>query len=580
MACTTILVGKLASHDGSTMVARNEDTGAGSFCPKNFQVVKPEDQVKKYKSVISKVEIDLPDNPLQYTHTRNAFDNEGIWGAYGVNSKNVSMTATETITNNERLLAADPLVVYQKAEGKEGEADYQAEKAGGIGEEDMVTIVLPYITSAREGVERLGKLLEEYGTYEMNAIAFQDLDEIWWMETIGGHHWYAKRVPDTHYVVMPNQLGIDNFDLWDAEHEQIEHMASADLREFILENHLNPEWSIAEIQYILSEEIADDDFEDYYELIDNEFEDYFELDDEDEDSEVEIVVDEFDDEDEDIDDDADFAIASEFEDEDIINPRLVFGTSYDSDHSYNTPRAWVIQRFFNPKSSNWDGEDAEYKPCSDDIPWSRIAERKITPEDIKYALSNHYQGTPYDPYRKCEQCHTHQSARPIGINRTSTLGLVQLRPYLPEECRALEWVTYGCNVFNTMIPFYTNIDKTPEYMDHATSEISTDNYYWVNRLIGALADAHYAQCSNHVERYQIKTVVEARKLIREYDNKILEVLAKNNSDNKAKEASKILCQEANEKLAAMLKKESNELLAKVLFEASLKMKTSFNRSDA
>ena len=80
---------------------------------------------------------------------------------------------------------------------------------GGIGEEDMVTITLPYISSAREGVERLGMLLETYGTYEMNGIAFQDENEIWWLETIGGHNWIAKRVPDNEYVVMPNQLGTD-----------------------------------------------------------------------------------------------------------------------------------------------------------------------------------------------------------------------------------------------------------------------------------------------------------------------------------------------------------------------------------
>ena len=50
----------------------------------------------------------------------------------------------------------------------------------------------------------------------MNGIAFSDQNEIWWMETIGGHHWIARRVPDDAYVVMPNQLGIDAFDLDDA----------------------------------------------------------------------------------------------------------------------------------------------------------------------------------------------------------------------------------------------------------------------------------------------------------------------------------------------------------------------------
>ena len=36
MACTTILIGKKASYDGSTIVARNEDSCAGKFDPKRY----------------------------------------------------------------------------------------------------------------------------------------------------------------------------------------------------------------------------------------------------------------------------------------------------------------------------------------------------------------------------------------------------------------------------------------------------------------------------------------------------------------------------------------------------------------
>lgn len=39
MACTTILVGKDASYDGSTIIARNEDSANGEFNPKRFIVV-------------------------------------------------------------------------------------------------------------------------------------------------------------------------------------------------------------------------------------------------------------------------------------------------------------------------------------------------------------------------------------------------------------------------------------------------------------------------------------------------------------------------------------------------------------
>lgn len=232
MACTTILVGKDASYDGSTIIARNEDSANGEFNPKRFIVVKPEEQPREYKSVISHLTITLPDDPLQYTAVPNADLKEGIWGEAGVNEANVAMSATETLTTNERVLGADPFVEYTPARA-------MSRGAGGIGEEDFLTIVLPYVKTAREGVQRLGALLEEFGTYEMNGVAFSDSNEIWWLETVGGHHWIAKRVPDEAYVTMPNQLGIDEFDLEDALGDQEAHMCSEDLAEFIETNHLD-----------------------------------------------------------------------------------------------------------------------------------------------------------------------------------------------------------------------------------------------------------------------------------------------------------------------------------------------------
>lgn len=62
MPCTTILVGKNASYDGSTLMARNEDSPSGEFTPKKFIVVAPGEQPRHYISVLSKVEIDLPED--------------------------------------------------------------------------------------------------------------------------------------------------------------------------------------------------------------------------------------------------------------------------------------------------------------------------------------------------------------------------------------------------------------------------------------------------------------------------------------------------------------------------------------
>ena len=132
------------------------------------------------------------------------------------------------------MLGADPgSVEYVPAKGNEPEVP------GGIGEEDFLTIVLPYVKTAREGVARLGSLLEEFGTYEMNGVASPIPTRSGGWKPWGGHHWIAKRVPDEAYVTMPNQLGIDEFDLEDALGDQEEYMCSEDLAEFIETNHLD-----------------------------------------------------------------------------------------------------------------------------------------------------------------------------------------------------------------------------------------------------------------------------------------------------------------------------------------------------
>ena len=482
MACTTILVGKNASYDGSTMIARNDDSGSGHFMPKKFVVVHPEDHPAVYHSVISHVEIPLPGNPLRMTAMPNAIEGKGIWAAAGVNAANVGMTATETITSNPRVLGADPLV------------------PGGIGEEDLVMLVLPYIRSAREGVQRLGQLLETYGTYEMNGIAFQDVDEIWWLETIGGHHWMARRVPDDVYVVMPNQLGIDAFDLEDAFGEQKEFLCSADLRQFLAENHLD---------------LSTDG---------------------------------------------------------VLNPRDAFGSHDDADHVYNTPRAWYMLRTLNPNTFVWDGPDADYTPRSDDLPWCMNPEKKLTPEDVKYVLSSHYQGTPYDPYASYGDKSQRGMYRSIGINRNDFMALIQMRPDVPAEQSAIEWVAYASNAFNTMVPFYANVETTPAYLSCTTGEVSTDSFYWVSRMIAAMTDASYARSLIHAERYELAVLSASRALVKEYDAKL------SAEPDAARRAA--LREEANEAIAKMLKAKASDTLDKVLFELSSGMKNSFARSDA
>ena len=62
MPCTTILVGKKASYDGSTMIARNDDSGAGHYTSKKFVVIHPEEQPRTYKTEIDVYKRQQPDS--------------------------------------------------------------------------------------------------------------------------------------------------------------------------------------------------------------------------------------------------------------------------------------------------------------------------------------------------------------------------------------------------------------------------------------------------------------------------------------------------------------------------------------
>ena len=392
MPCTTILVGKNASYDGSTLVARNEDSSNGVFEPKRMRVVHPDEQPRVYTSVLSHLTVELPDNPMRYTSVPDVVPGHGIWAEAGFNELNVGMSATETLTTNERVRGADPLVDYVSAQGNEGEDGYVPAQPGGLGEEDMVTLVLPYAKSARDGVRILGELLERYGTYENNGIAFSDVDEIWWLETIGGHHWIAKRVP----------------------------------------------------------------------------------------------------------------------------------------------------------------------------------ERKVTIEDIKYVLSSHYQGTEYDCYGSKGTPATRGAYRPIGINRNSQLAVLQLRPYAQPAYRAVQWMAFGSNSFNALVPLYANVETMPEYYADTQARVTSENFYWANRLIGALADVRFHECGRAVEDYQEKVGGMGHKQIHDVD---AAVAALPEAEVPAELAR------ANEVFAELVRVETDALLGKVLYTTSCAMKNSFAMND-
>lgn len=485
MPCTTILVGKHASYDGSTMIARSVDEVPNYFSPAKAEIVTPDKQPKVYHSVGGNVDIELPDNPMRYSSMPSADLSDGIWAAGGINEANVAMTATESISSNPRVLGADPLV----------KADEETNQPGGIGEEDMATLVLPYIKSAREGVMRLGKLLEQYGTCEMNGIGFSDADEVWWFETIGGHHWIAKRLSDNQYAVISNQMGIDSFDLNDAFGKKDSHMCSEDLIEFIKNNNLN-----------LS-------------LTEN----------------------------------------------NIINPRLTFGTNIDYERVFSAPRVWGAQQHLSKSACDW----AALALTDGDLKWSMNPDNKITPEDVKYVLGYHYQFTPYDTYSNEEKSGIYRSA---GVETTDSTGLLQLRPNKPADSMGIHWMSFGNNTFNALIPIYANVDQLPEYLTNTDAkDVDVHNFYWASRLIEAISAPHYQKAQDKIFRYQRNLQNDCNHVIYETDKKIIA----NNLTGDALVAELV---RANQSIADLAKSQSNALIHALIDLATMDSKSNFSNT--
>lgn len=210
---------KHASTDGSTFISRNEDR-VKAIGPKRF-LVRPavKNRQAAYVSAYNQLTVPLPADSMRYTAMPSVDQTQGPNEEDGFNEAGVGESAPESVYANPKVLAYDPYV------------------KNGLAEDSLTTLVLPYIHSAREGVDYLGRLIAKYGSAEGNGIQFIDQDEVWYMEIATGHYWVAVRIPDDCYAVAANQIAIEDIDFGDSR-----NFAWADgIRLFVEKNHLNPD---------------------------------------------------------------------------------------------------------------------------------------------------------------------------------------------------------------------------------------------------------------------------------------------------------------------------------------------------
>lgn len=224
-ACTTIYVGGNLVEEGTPFVARTEDYG--SNMNKLWFVCEAgkwkEGETYTSCSSYGAMEWTFTHDSYRFTHFTNDIYYNGIcpecgenvlsgdpndfhfsYTEFGTNEKGVSVSATETISGNSKVKAADPLV-------KSGE------KGGGIEETDIPTIILAEAATAREGVELLCDIYDTYGAFFESGLFICDQNEAWYIENCSGHEYLAVKLNDDMIFIEPNIAIIGEIDLDDTE---------------------------------------------------------------------------------------------------------------------------------------------------------------------------------------------------------------------------------------------------------------------------------------------------------------------------------------------------------------------------
>ncbi len=215
-ACTSIIVGREVSADGSFIFGRTDDTHTIG----KEQIVTVPAQTTETPIVFvdehNGFTMELPLTSCQYVMTPRATSaHTGIWAESALNEYNVAISATETITPKPEALEADPYVL------------------NGLAESNIPTLIIPYVQTAVEGIRLLGSLVSQYGSAESNGVMIADTNEAWYMEIYTGHQWLAIKLPQDKVAVIPNEAVIGCADISDEENV----ITTPDFWDFAKANH-------------------------------------------------------------------------------------------------------------------------------------------------------------------------------------------------------------------------------------------------------------------------------------------------------------------------------------------------------
>ena len=233
-ACTGMYIGSEESANGSTFVGRSEDIG--KLYDKVFEVIPAADHADGDIYVGGDgFSMPYPSHTYRFTVMRDSVDagdtmtdKDGnitaiAFGEAGMNEKGVAASATVSTANDSSLFENSYKVREWDSEQNKYVSVTKAGKGydpmpeGGICEVSLNSVILMQAETARDGVEKLAKIIDKYGSGECNSITISDANEVWDFETLTGHQYVAVRMPKDKVSVNPNMVVMNEIDISDTE---------------------------------------------------------------------------------------------------------------------------------------------------------------------------------------------------------------------------------------------------------------------------------------------------------------------------------------------------------------------------
>ena len=435
-ACTNFIVGKKASADGSVFVTYNADS-YGAFMPLyHYPAAKhqPGDMRKVFEWDTNKYLGEI----AEAAETYNVIGNSNEW----------QVTIGETTF---------------------GGREEMADSTGVIDYGSLIYIALQRSKTAREALQIMTSLVEQYGYYsEGETFSVADKDEAWMLEMMGCGPdrskskertvWVAVRIPDNAVAAHANQSRITKF--LDGRYTAIK------MKDLQKKFPVNGKKAIPNL-VVYSDNVVS------YARAMGWFSGK----------------------------DADFSYNAAYAAPDFSGRR------------YCEARVWSFFNRFSDDFSEYVPYAAGKEKNAKEMPLWIIPNKKVTMQDLRDAMRDHYEGTPfaldtnigggiYDmPYRPSPLSYKvgEQEAfneRPISTQQTAWSFISQMRSWMPREVGACFWFGNDDGNMVAYTPMYSCIIRRPKcFTEEGADDVtfSMDNAFWVCNWVSNMVYPRYSQ---------------------------------------------------------------------------------------